>query len=75
VGRLGDRPVLLIHGTADLVDPPAESADLTFHTALDAGIDVELQYCQGAPHGKVIDSCPRDWAAWALSFLERARER
>lgn len=75
IGAVGDRPVLLIHGTADLVDPPAESADLTFHAALAAGIDVELQYCQGAPHGQVIDRCPNEWARWALSFLDRARSR
>ena len=75
IGAVGNRPVLLIHGTADLVDPPAESADLTFHAALSAGVNVELQYCQGAPHGQVIDRCPSEWARRALSFLDRARNR
>ena len=71
--RLGDRPVLLIQGTADLVDPPTEASDLNFHAALAAGTTVELQYCQGASHGKVIDTCPKAWASWATSFLARAQ--
>lgn len=75
ITRLGDRPVLLIHGTWDEVDRPAESAELNFHAALDAGVPVELQYCQGGTHGEVIDHCPVDWARWAVSFLTAAVAR
>jgi len=75
IAKVGDRPVLLIHGTDDVLDRPVESADLNFHAALDAGVPVELQYCRGATHGAVIDKCPADWARWATSFLEGARTR
>ena len=50
IARLGDRPVLLIHGTADILDVPAEASEPNFHAALDAGVPVELQYCQGGTH-------------------------
>jgi hypothetical protein len=69
--RLGDRPVLLIHGTADIVDRPADSAEINFHAALEAGVPVELHYCLGGSHGRVIDHCPGAWSSWALSFLAR----
>jgi len=75
VARIGDRPVLLTHGTGDVLDRPAESADLTYHAALEAGVPVELQYCRGATHGAVIDTCPADWARWVTSFLEGARTK
>lgn len=71
--KVGDRPVLLIHGTDDALDRPAESADLNFHAALAAGVPVELEYCPGATHGAVIDHCPADWARWATSFLAGTR--
>ncbi len=72
ITRLGDRPVLLIHSTTDVLDRPSESAELNFHAALDAGVPVELHYCQGAKHGEVIDTCPAAWAGWATSFLDGA---
>jgi pimeloyl-ACP methyl ester carboxylesterase len=67
---LGDRPVLLTHGTADAVDPPAEAAEPNLHAAMAAGVPVALHYCQGAPHGQVVDTCPDAWARWSTSFLE-----
>jgi uncharacterized protein len=73
IGRLGNRPVLLIQGTADQVDPPAEASDRNFQAALAAGVPVEIAYCHGARHGLVIATCPRQWAGWALAFLERVR--
>jgi pimeloyl-ACP methyl ester carboxylesterase len=73
ITKLGDRPVLLLHGTADKVDPPAESAERNVVAAREAGVTIGLQYCQGAGHGQVIDTCPAEWAAWATSFLAGAR--
>jgi fermentation-respiration switch protein FrsA (DUF1100 family) len=73
--KVGDRPVLLTHGTNDALDRPAESADLNFHAALEAGVPVELQYCQGGTHGAVIDTCPEAWSRWVTSFLSGARGR
>ena len=73
--QVGNRPVLLTHGTSDLVDRPAESADLNFHAALAASVPVALQYCRNGTHGAVIDTCPDAWARWVTSFLEGARTR
>jgi len=75
IGRLGDRPVLLIQGTADQVDPPAEASDRNFQAALAAGVPVELAYCPGARHGLTVKTCPAQWGSWATAFLERARSR
>ena len=74
IGRVGDRPVLLIQGTADQVDPPAEASDRNFQAALAAGVPVELAYCPGARHGLTVTTCPSQWASWATSFLELARK-
>lgn len=73
IGRLGDRPVLLIQGTVDQVDPPAEASDRNFQAAVAAGVPVELAYCPGARHGLTVKTCPSQWASWATSFLELAR--
>jgi pimeloyl-ACP methyl ester carboxylesterase len=69
ITQLGDRPVLLLHGTADRVDRPEHSADRTFAAAQAAGVPVELHYCEGATHGAVIDKCTAAWAAWVDAFL------
>jgi hypothetical protein len=71
--RLGDRPVLLTHGTSDAINAPGRSAEINFHAALDAGVPIELQYCRDAGHARVIDTCPSEWARWATTFLEAAR--
>jgi hypothetical protein len=75
--QLGDRPVLLLHSTTDKIDPPAQAAELNFHAALDAGVPIELHYCEGlttgnGSHGRVIDRCPGEWSRWANQFLEAA---
>jgi hypothetical protein len=75
IGKLGDRPVLLTAGASDQVDPPAEATERNLRAALEAGVPVEVAYCQGARHGKVIVKCAKDWYSWATSFLERARSR
>ncbi len=74
---LGDRPVLLIHGTADVLDPPEQAAEQNFAAAFNAGIPVELHYCPGATHGRLVDDpqCAADWIRWTLTFLEGARSR
>jgi dienelactone hydrolase len=67
---LGDRPVLLLHGTADMIDRPDASAERTYAAATAAGVAVTLHWCEGATHGMVIDKCPGDWKTWANDFLE-----
>jgi alpha-beta hydrolase superfamily lysophospholipase len=73
IDRMGDRPVLLTAGANDQVDPPGEATQRNLVKALEAGVPIEVAYCQGARHGKVVDVCPKAWASWTLSFLERAR--
>jgi pimeloyl-ACP methyl ester carboxylesterase len=73
IARVGGRPVLLIHGSADLVDRPGESAERNLRAALEAGVPVGLEICPGAGHGKVIDTCPEAWARWAVAFMDAAR--
>ena len=73
IPRLGDRPVLLIQGTADQVDPPSEASDRNFRAGLNAGVPIEIAYCRGARHGLPVSVCPTEWASWATSFLARAR--
>ena len=73
ITRVGDRPVLLIHGSADLVDRPDESAERNLHAAQEAGVPVGLQVCPGAKHGEVVDTCRAKWERWAVSFMDAAR--
>ena len=75
IGKLGDRPVLLTAGANDQVDPPAEATERNLRAALEAGVPVEVAYCQGARHGQVIVKCANDWYSWATSFLEAARSQ
>jgi len=72
ITRLGDRPVLLTHGTDDQIDRPAESVERNLHAAMTAGVPVELHYCPASGHGKTLETCPDEWARWATSFLEGA---
>jgi pimeloyl-ACP methyl ester carboxylesterase len=72
VAELGDRPLLVIHGTADIHDVAAESANVMVSEAQSSGVDVELHMCEGGTHGMLVEACPDDWAAWAVSFLDRA---
>ena len=69
---LGHRPLLLIHGGADVHDLPERSVIANYNAALAAGVPVELHMCAGATHGKVIDTCPADWGRWSVEFLDRA---
>ena len=66
---VGDRPVLLIHGTDDVLDRPEASAERIYAAARAAGVAIALHWCDGATHGHVIDQCPEDWAMWANDFL------
>ncbi|HEX5826867.1 MAG TPA: alpha/beta fold hydrolase [Candidatus Limnocylindrales bacterium] len=69
IAQVGDRPVLLIHGTDDILDVPAHSADLNLAAAKAAGVPATLEYCEGGRHGKLVDHCPGQWQAWLEEFL------
>ena len=68
---LGRRPLLLLHGAADVNDLPAASVDAIYRAAQDAGVPVERRLCPGATHGRVIDTCPAEWGQWIVGFLDR----
>ncbi len=72
IPALGDRPLLLLHGTADLHDLPVRSVEANYQAARAAGVPVEMHLCPGATHGNVIDVCPDAWRRWSVGFLERA---
>ena len=72
IGELGDRPVLLIHGTADDVDYPSTSAELNLRAALRAGVPASLVYCPGGAHGMSVDACPAVWSSAANAFFGEA---
>ena len=71
VAELGDRPLLVIHGTADIHDIAADSADVMVAEAKASGVDVELHMCEGGAHGQLVEACPDEWQTWAESFLDR----
>jgi len=72
ITRLGSRPVLLIHGTADDVDYPMTSAELNLRAALRAQVPASLVYCPGGRHGKSVEACPELWASSANAFFGEA---
>jgi pimeloyl-ACP methyl ester carboxylesterase len=71
IPALGDRPLLIIHGTDDVIDLPARSADVNLAAARAAGVPVELHMCQNGRHGTLPTDCPAEWAAWAVPFVEQ----
>ncbi len=71
IADLGDRPILLTHGTADDENLPARTEAFAADLGA-AGIPVELQWCEGAGHGLVDDTCPDEYAGWVRDFFTRA---
>ncbi|HEX6868078.1 MAG TPA: hypothetical protein VF119_04690, partial [Candidatus Limnocylindrales bacterium] len=74
IAELGPRPVLLIHGTADILDKPGHSAERVLAAGRAAGVPVELAYCVGGPHGRLIETCPTEWRRRVDDFLRRVVE-
>jgi len=71
INDMGERPVLIVHGSADR-DAPTEGATRMFKTAVEAGVPVELQLCPGADHGASNEVCADEYGSWLNDFLERA---
>ena len=69
IARLGSRPVLLIHGTGDVLDTPEHSAEVNLAAARAAGVPATLEYCTGGTHGKLVEKCPAQWQASVDGFL------
>ncbi|MEO8247710.1 MAG: alpha/beta hydrolase, partial [Chloroflexota bacterium] len=71
ITRLGDRPVLVLVGGADasIGDDPGGRLQAA---AEKAAVPVTLQTCPGAGHAELLRTCPDDYAAWVLGFLDSA---
>lgn len=71
IRQLGDRPALILVGGADgSIGPEAGTRLLDAATA--AGVDAELETCPAAGHAGVAGTCPDDYRAWVLGFLDSA---
>ncbi len=69
------RPMLLIHGTADIEDL-LERTRAFYQEASVAGIPAELHLCDGAGHGSnrgmPADVCPDAYGGWVREFFARS---
>jgi pimeloyl-ACP methyl ester carboxylesterase len=72
--KAGQRPLLLIHGTADLEDLPARTQAF-YGEATAAGIPADLRWCEGSGHeqaaGMPADVCMDAYAGWVRDFFSR----
>jgi pimeloyl-ACP methyl ester carboxylesterase len=71
IGRIGERPLLIVEAGEDDAVAPGDTADLV-KAAKDKGAAVELKTCPGASHGGSVKTCSSDYATWVLGFLERS---
>ena len=69
IATVGDRPVLLIHGTNDILDTVDHAAKPNYAAAQAAGVPVTIHYCEGGGHGGLVDKCPGQWQSWVDQFL------
>ena len=74
LSKIGTRPLLFIHGTADDEDLPVRTqAFVDRATAI--GIPTELHWCEGsghdAPAGMPVDVCKADFGRWVNDFFTR----
>jgi uncharacterized protein len=72
IPHLGDRPVLLIHGTEDDADLPRDNPEVLLAAARKAGVNARLEYCPGAGHGQVSVVCADRYAGWVVPFFRNA---
>ena len=71
VDDLGARPLLILQGGADLQQAPG-NAEALLAAAEEGRVEVELHLCEGAGHGRVVDTCRAEYAEWVVPFFERA---
>lgn len=74
LSKVGQRPILLTHGTADNEDLP-ERTQALYGEAIAAGMRVELQWCDGsghnAPAGMPAEVCRDAFGGWVSDFFTR----
>jgi len=66
--QLGDRALLLAHGTAERITDPAKTAELAEQLAADGG-DVEMGSYRGARHSMPFPARP--WHERGANFMVR----
>ena len=74
LSKVGQRPILLTHGTADNEDLPTRTQTF-YDEAIAAGIPAELHWCEGsghnAPAGMPVDVCRDAFGEWVRDFFTR----
>jgi fermentation-respiration switch protein FrsA (DUF1100 family) len=74
IGEMGDRPILLSHGTGDTEDLPTRTQDF-YDDAVAAGLTIELHWCEEAGHnaraGMPVVVCHDDFGTWMQDFFSR----
>jgi fermentation-respiration switch protein FrsA (DUF1100 family) len=74
LAKVGIRPMLLTHGTADNEDLP-ERTQAFYNEAKADGIPVELHWCEGsghnAPAGMPAEVCKDAFSGWERDFFTR----
>jgi pimeloyl-ACP methyl ester carboxylesterase len=74
VSKVGRRPVLLIHGTADTQDLP-ERTQAFYEELTAAGVPADLRWCEGSGHeadaGMPAEVCKDAFAGWVRDFFTR----
>jgi fermentation-respiration switch protein FrsA (DUF1100 family) len=72
--KLGHRPLLLTHGTADNEDLP-ERTQAFYEEARAAGVPAELKWCEGSGHGAAAgmpeELCRDAFDGWVRGFFTR----
>jgi pimeloyl-ACP methyl ester carboxylesterase len=71
VTRLDERPILVIGGGQDHSIGSNDVEEIRA-AAEEAGSPVEVEICDAAGHAGSPETCPEQYAAWVLGFLERA---
>jgi pimeloyl-ACP methyl ester carboxylesterase len=74
LGDMGNRPIMLVHGTSDSQDLPERTQEF-YDLAKAMGLTIELHWCAGATHGHLNDKCPMDLASWTGEFFNRSLRR
>jgi len=70
IGRLDERPVLIISGGQDRT-LGSNAAEELVAAAEEAGSPVELHVCEEAGHADAPETCAETYPDWMLGFLER----
>ena len=69
IDDLGDRPVLIIHGGRDDTIPTSDVEELVA-SGRAGGVDVRLEVCATAGHGRSNRVCPEAYGEWLARYVE-----